>query len=108
MEKTYFYIVILGEADSTNYQKEENLLKSLGTVEKLTERTYGLIVKSETSPILKELREKISGEENYICLVIQITHKVSSSWCLYKTQSTFLSEIFKLLYHETEVEDEQQ
>lgn len=104
MTKTYFFVVILGEIDNAKFKKEEERLKTLGTVEKLTERTYGLVIKSERKPDRKDLREKISGEEKYLSLIIGITSRTDCSWCLYKTRSRFLTEILQTLYNEMEEE----
>ena len=107
MIKTYFFIVILGETDALKFTEEEKRLNSLGEVQKLAERTYGLVIKGETAPKPQELREKISGDNNFLCLVIRILATTKCSWCLYKSNSTYLTGIFETLYKETEAKDEQ-
>lgn len=106
MIKTHFFIVILGETDTLNFIEEEKRLRSLGEVQELAKKTYGLVIKGETAPRPRELREKISGDNNFLCLVIRIPATTKCSWCLYKSNSTYLAEIFETLYKETEVKDE--
>lgn len=106
MVKTYLYLVILGETDSSNFHEEEKLLKSLGEVEKLTERTYGLVLKSETTPNRKELMKIISDDGKYVSIIVRITANTKFSWCLYKPQSEYLTNIYKTLINESQMENE--
>lgn len=100
MEKTFFYIVILGETAEANYNLEVERLKTLGAVQKITERTYGLTIKSVEVPDRTQLRKTISGDENYIAIVIRISANTNCSWCLFKESSEYLTGIYQTLYKE--------
>lgn len=100
MEKTFFYIVILGETSEKEFNVEVERLKTLGDVRKITERTYGLSLKGAEPPDRAKLRKTISGEENYIALVIRITANTNSSWCLLKDSSEYLTSVYETLYKE--------
>lgn len=104
MEKTFFFIVILGETDNKKMAEEQKRLEALGEVVELTERTYGLVIKSEEEPDRKEIRRKISGDEKLITIIVQIKPRTGLSWCLRKTKSIFLTEIYQTLIKETENE----
>ena len=102
MIKTYLYLVILGETDVSGFQEEEKLLKSLGEVEKLTERAYGLVIKSSTTPDRQELRRIISDDGKYVSIVVRITANTKFSWCLYKPQSDYLANVYERLINESQ------
>lgn len=106
MVNTYLYLVILGETDGSSLQEEEKLLMSLGEVEKLTERTYGLVIKSENTPNRQELRKVISDDGRYVTIIVRITANTKFSWCLYKPQSEYLANIYETLINESQMENE--
>ena len=100
MEKTYFFVVILGETLEANYKREVERLQTLGEVRELMLRTYGLTIRSHEVPDRAKLRKTISGDESYIAMVIRISANTNRSWCMLKSSSEYLTDVYQTLYKE--------
>lgn len=100
MDKTYFFLVILGETDKQKNLLQLERLRKLGEVHNILNNIYGLLIKSSVTPKYTDIRDTVSGDDKFLTIVIRLTTNTKCGWCIEKTNSEYLTDVFKIMYSE--------
>lgn len=94
-----YFLVILGDLDNSHYYNMRERLDSLGKVHRIMENVFALSVdvKTKESMSIREVRNKVTGEDLGYCLVIRLNKDFSSAWNLTKENSEYLLNIIEEL-----------
>lgn len=91
--KNYF-IVIFGEKDSNRISQMVKRIQERGKCVQIMDRTYSVIIEDNNVVQTTELRKYISGDENYLVLIIRLNSETIAAWCLKTQYSEHLKSVF--------------
>lgn len=94
-----YFLVILGDLDNSHYDHMRDRLGDLGKTHRLMENVFLLSVDvtSKESMSVREVRNKVTGEDLGYCFVIRLNKDFSSAWNLTRENSEYLLSIIEEL-----------
>lgn len=93
-----YYLVFLGENDSSRNSKVVSRMNTFGENKSVAPNIYVLTIERKKGLKVSEIRSGLCGEEQTMLLVVRIDNISDSAWTLTKNGSEYLLNKFAEVY----------